>query len=144
MKQLFPLIVVVLISLVGGTAGPWAADQNAVPLDDDERLIESAGLACEGPGLLEFFRARARLETEPGRIDELVQRLAGSSVYEWIGANAELVAIGPHAISGLRSLANDLTAPQPRARARPRPAYVPPPPPPTRTPPPPPHPPPLY
>src|SRR5260370_22666378 len=118
MKQLFPLIVVVLISLVGGTAGPWAADQNAVPLDDDERLIESAGLACEGPGLLEFFRARARLETEPGRIDELVQRLAGSSVYEWLGANAELVAMGPQAISGLRSLANDLTAPEARARAR--------------------------
>src|SRR5262245_61347845 len=61
-------------SLLGGSP------KTVATADDDERLLESAGLASSGPGLLEIFRARARIETEPGRVDDLVRRLIGPSL----------------------------------------------------------------
>jgi HEAT repeat protein len=118
MKRLLPCIVV-LISLMAGTAAPSGQVQPSLPdLDDDERLLDSAGLPCEGPGLLEVFRARARTEAEPGRIDDLVRRLTGPSLEDQIQAGSDLVALGPLAVSGLRRVANDLETPDARERAR--------------------------
>src|SRR5207245_2321299 len=95
---------VVLIVLTG-TGASSASEKKTIPapvLDDDERLIESAGLRCEGPGLLEFFRARASTEAAAGRIDELVRRFSGESIHDRVQAGTELVALGPIAIPGLR------------------------------------------
>lgn len=112
------LSIVVLIALTVMAAVSFSDETDPATLDDDERLIESAGLACEGPSLLEFFRARARCDTEPGRIDDLVRRFSGPSLQDRIEAGAELVAVGPLAVAGLRRVANDLEAPEVRERAR--------------------------
>jgi HEAT repeat protein len=118
MKTLFPCIVV-LMTLMAGTAVPSAWDGSDAPvLDDDERLLDSAGLSWEGPGLLEFFRARARTDSETGRIDELVRRLAGPSFEAQIQAGGDLVALGPLAVAGLRRVANDLESAGVRERAK--------------------------
>src|SRR5262245_54330611 len=86
MKKLLPWIAVVIL-LGAGIGAPSAQKPydtrppagDTPTLDDDERLIESAGLSSEGPGLLALFRARARLEAEPGRLEELVRRCSGPS-----------------------------------------------------------------
>ena len=79
MKKLL-LCVVGMIALTA-TLAPSAQEQpDAVVLDDDERLLESAGLPTEGPGLLEFFHARARTEHDAGKIDELVRRAREKSI----------------------------------------------------------------
>jgi HEAT repeat protein len=111
--------IVVLVAL---GAAVWtrsdAEEIDAAPAAGDERLLESAGLSAEGPGLLEFFRARAHSEPEPGRVEELVRRITSLTYEERIQAGAELVALGPLAIAGLRRVANDLEDPEVRELAR--------------------------
>lgn len=80
---------------------------STVVMDEDE-LFAVAGLSKEGPGLVTFFRARARTEAEPGRLEELLRRFAGASEADRIQAAADLVAAGPLAIAGLRRISNDL------------------------------------
>jgi HEAT repeat protein len=118
MKKLLPWFAV-LIALAAGPGAPLAADDDDIAtLDSEEQLVEAAGLSSEGPGLLEFFRARARTEAEPGRVDELVRRFAGPSLEDRLQAGADLVAVGPLAIAGLRRVANDMEAPDVRESAR--------------------------
>jgi HEAT repeat protein len=117
MKKLFPWIVV-LIAMTGTEAVSALGEKEIGALDDDERLIESAGLSCDGPGLLDFFRARSSTEPEAGRIDDLLRRFSGPSVESRIQAGAELVALGPLATPGLRRVINDFEAPEVRERAR--------------------------
>src|SRR5437773_429750 len=117
MKRLLSLLFV-LVALAA-TAAPSVSDEKDLAvLDDDERLIESAGLPCEGPGLLEFFRIRARTESEPGRIDDLMRRVSGPSLEDRVQAGADLIALGPLAIPGLRRVVNDLEVPEAREWAR--------------------------
>src|SRR5262249_43628956 len=108
-----------LITLWAGAWAPSAVgEKEIVALDDDERLLEAAGLSSEGPGLLEIFKARARAEGEPGHIDVLLRPLSGPSQEERLQAGADLVAGGPLSISGLRRLANDYEAPETRDWAK--------------------------
>ena len=117
MKKLLAWFVVLIV--LTSTAAPSASEKkNVGELDDDERLIESAGLRCEGPGLLVFFRARACTEPEAGKIDELVRRFSGQSIHDRVQAGTELVALGPIAIPGLRRVVNELETPEVRERAR--------------------------
>ena len=117
MKKLLAWFVVLLALTI--TAAPSASEKKSiVELDDDERLIESAGLRSEGPGLLEFFRGRANTEASAGRVDELVRRFSGQSVEDRVQAGTELVALGPIAIPGLRRVVNELETPEVRDRAR--------------------------
>jgi HEAT repeat protein len=109
----------VLMALLAATASPSAQEEkDAAVADEDEQLLEGAGLSSEGPGLLEFFRARARTEAEPGRIDELVRRVVGPSLEDRIQAGADLVAAGPLATAGLRRAANGMEGPEVREWAR--------------------------
>src|SRR6516162_8607036 len=78
------------VDLLTGPGGSPASDTDVPALDEDERLVESAGLSSEGPSLLELLRTRARNEIEPGRIDDLVRRLSGKSYEERIKAGADL------------------------------------------------------
>ena len=113
MKKLLAWFVV-LIVLTSAAAPSASEKKNIGALDDDERLIESAGLRCEGPGLLVFFRARAGTEASAGRIDELVRRFSGESVEDRVQAGTQLVALGPIAIPGLRRVVNELETPEVR------------------------------
>ena len=117
MKKFLPGIALV-IAFVAGTAGPAADETVDAAIDDEERLVESAGLSTEGSRLLEFFRTRARTDVEPGRIDDLARRLCGTSYEDRIQAGADLIALGPHAIAPLRRVANGLEPPLVRDWAR--------------------------
>lgn len=116
MKKFLPWIVVLLSTT--SAALPSVANEIDSAFEEDERLVESAGLPCEGPVLLDFFRCRSRTETAPGRIDSLISRLAGPSLQDRIQAGVELVAEGPLAVPGLRRVANDLEAADVKARAQ--------------------------
>src|SRR5262249_33386088 len=117
MKKFLPWIAL-LIALGAGTAGPAADETDDAAFDDDERLVESAGLSSEGSSLLELFRTRARTDVEPGRIDDLGRRLSGKSYEDRILAGADLIGLGPHAIGALRRVANGLEPPLVRDWAR--------------------------
>ena len=102
-----------------GPPAPSAAqERDLAAVDDDERLLDSAGLPFEGPGLLEFFRARARTDTKPGQIEDLVRRLTSSSMEDRVQAGTDLVVMGPLATPVLRRVANDLEAAEVREQAR--------------------------
>src|SRR5260370_40241199 len=104
------LILVVSIPFPAGNLAHSAQVDDVLPLDEDERLIDSAGLPGEGPMLLEFFRSRARTEVDPARMEDLLKRFPGSSFPERIAAAADLIALGPLAIPGLRRVVNDFEA----------------------------------
>jgi HEAT repeat protein len=112
------IIGVLFLTLLAGSFAPSAQVQDVVPLDEDERLIDSAGLPSEGPLLLEFFRSRAKTEIDPARIEELLKRFKGPSFSERLAAGADLISLGPVAIPGLRRLMNDFEAAEVRTRAK--------------------------
>jgi len=97
---------------------PYGAEDRDAGVDEDERLLDAAGLPSEGPGLLVLFRARARTETKPAQIDELLRRFTSSVLEERVQAATELVALGPLAVPGLRRAANDLEGTEVRQRAQ--------------------------
>jgi len=112
------IFAVLSITLLVRNLAPSAQKDDVIPLDDDERLIDSAGLPSEGPLLLEFFRARARTDIEGSKIEEILRRFTGSSFTERISAGAELVSMGPLAIPGLRRILNDFESAEVRLRAK--------------------------
>jgi HEAT repeat protein len=112
------VFAVLFITLLAGNLAPSAQMDEVVPLDDDERLIDSAGLPSEGPMLLEFFRSRAKTEVDSARINDLIKRFTGSSFAERLAAGADLISLGPLAVPGLRRVMNDFEAAEVRARAK--------------------------
>ena len=112
--------VAMMLLALWTTTGPSPADEekDLLQVDEEERIFEAAGLSCEGPGLVEFFLARARTEAEPGRIDDLVRKITGPSSEVRLQAGADLVAGGPLAIAGLRRVVNDLETPEARELAK--------------------------
>jgi HEAT repeat protein len=118
MKKLLPSIAVLLAVIACRGLASAGEEIDALVADDDALLVEAAGLSAEGPGLLDFFRARARTEPEPGQIEALVRRFGGPSTEDRIQAGVDLVAAGPLAVAGLRRAANDMEAPEARAWAR--------------------------
>ena len=104
----FPIWIVRAIALLI-TLSPFVTLSSArADLRDDERTLQSAGLATDGRALLAFFRARAAagVETEPMRV--LLRRFASPSNQERSVATAELLGLGPLAVPTLRRAANDL------------------------------------
>jgi len=49
--------------------------QDATSAGPDEQLLKEAGLPIDGAGLLEFFRARSRLDADRDRLLVLVRQL---------------------------------------------------------------------
>jgi HEAT repeat protein len=87
----------------GGTTTAKETDPALV----DELTLKAAGLAADGPGLLEFFRQRAKGPASPKRVAELVEQLGSKKAAEREKACAELVAIGAPAVPLLRQAAKD-------------------------------------
>src|ERR1043165_1273706 len=94
------------------------SDKEVPPRDEDERVLDAAGVPSEGPGLLELFQARARTEPKPGQIEDLLGRLSGSVQEDRVQASSQLVVLGPIALPGLRRVANDLQDADVREQAR--------------------------
>lgn len=68
----------------------------------EERILAEAGLATDGPALLEFLRRRTLGEESLAHIKELVARLGDPSFKAREAASAELIVIGKPAVRFLR------------------------------------------
>jgi hypothetical protein len=79
-----------------GPAPPPAEDQG------DVRVLRSAGLAADGPALLDFFRKQTATDAVIARGRDLIRRLGADSFAEREQASADLIALGPVALPQLR------------------------------------------
>ena len=70
--------------------------------DGDERLLREAGIASDGPALLQFFRDRVAGGDDRDRIAALIKQLGDDSFDQREKASAQLVAIGAKAEAQLR------------------------------------------
>ncbi len=84
---------------------------------EDEGILRKAGLSSDGPSLLAFFQARARMDVESEHLRQLVSHLAADSETQRAEARAQLLGLGPLALPALRQAANNLDCPQAAARA---------------------------
>jgi HEAT repeat protein len=87
----------------------------AGPTEDDEKVLQSAGLATDESALLQFFRLRSRTDADRDRLVTLVRQLGAPATEA--RAAAELVGCGPPAVAALRHAVNELDNPAAR-RAR--------------------------
>jgi HEAT repeat protein len=108
---LMPAALTLIAALVVGPAALAGA-----PDGDDEKLLQSAGLATDTPGLLEFFRLRSRTDADRTHLTTLVRQLGDQTTEA--RATAELIAWGPPAVVPLRRAVNDLDNPAVARRAR--------------------------
>src|SRR5262245_34610340 len=114
----FWLSVVTLLALaLHAPAAPASRDREE-ETSADEQTLRAAGLTTDGPALLEFFRARARLEVDGDKLRELTRQLGDEAADVRARAAAALVARGPLAVPALRHAANDLADPVAAGLAR--------------------------
>jgi HEAT repeat protein len=106
-----------ILSLAVASAFPLVAAAQAEH-DADEQTLTAAGLATDGPSLLEFFRGRTRLDTDRERLMGLTRQLGDASPEARTKAVAELVSRGTAAIPALRHAMNDLADSAVAERAR--------------------------
>lgn len=71
----------------------------------DEQTLKAAGIAIDGPGLLAYLRSQAHKETDQEKVKGLIQALGDESFEARQKAAAELVKLGPLAVSQLRKAA---------------------------------------
>jgi HEAT repeat protein len=90
----------------------------APEVTQDEQLLVAAGLSADGPALLEFFHARARLDTDREKLLALARQLGDPDSKARDRAAAELIGRGPVAVPALRHAVNDLNNPAAAERAR--------------------------
>ncbi len=103
-KRLYAWCLAVLV-IGSARSAVVAADADAILAD--ELALRAAGLTTDGPGLLDFFRQRAQVSVEPGRLEALVRQLGDPSPEAREKAVSDLVRIGPAAIPRLREVVKD-------------------------------------
>src|SRR5260370_39284391 len=84
--------------------GRWRATAVDHPVTGavDEQTLKNAGLAVDGPSLLEVFRMRTLTEAGQQRIEALVKQLGDNSYKARVKASTDLVALGAVAVPFLR------------------------------------------
>lgn len=87
------------LCLAAAISGP-AADPANVPAD--EKTLQEAGIAADGPALLEFFRRQTLPDRDHERIQTLVKQMGDDSFHVREKAFANLVNLGPAASPLLR------------------------------------------
>jgi hypothetical protein len=73
----------------------------------DERLLRSAGVATDGPGLLDFFRHLTLTDADRTRIERLIKQLGDDDFDVREKTAAELVRLGPKTVPLLRRVRKD-------------------------------------
>jgi HEAT repeat protein len=101
------LSLVLLLPRAGGTA----------ERDADEAVLRGAGVATDGPGLLEFFRKRTLEEGAQKRMHRLIEQLGDEEFTVREQASRELVALGARARPLLQEAAAS-SDPEVRRRAQ--------------------------
>ncbi len=98
------------------SADPVAGDLSSVR--EDEEKLRSAGLPVDGPALVELFRQRAAVATDPEGLQPWIRRLNDADPEVRVRAARRLVGKGTTAVPLLRRAANDLGEPDLASRAR--------------------------
>jgi hypothetical protein len=88
------------VLVLGAWAGLTVADKAADEADD--KLLRDAGIATDGPGLLEFFRTRTLTPARRAELEELIRQLGSRSYNQRKKASRELLARGRIALPLLR------------------------------------------
>ncbi|MFL5244959.1 MAG: HEAT repeat domain-containing protein [Gemmataceae bacterium] len=96
-----------LVSLIA-LAPTVCRSQPAADFAEDEKLLATAGLATDGPGLLEFFRKRTLGEAEVKRLGLLIPQLGDNDFVKRQKASDALAVAGPPALPYLRQALDDL------------------------------------
>src|SRR6516225_2219004 len=73
----------------------------------DERVLKQAGIATDGPGLIDFFRQRTADVSDAERIKALVRQLGADKFKAREKASRQLVTLGPRARPYLQAAKND-------------------------------------
>src|SRR5262245_58843016 len=76
----------------------------------EEKLLQAAGLATDGPALLDFFRKRTRTQNDRSKIDGLIKRLGDEDFAAREEAGRQLVALGAAAVPALEQATKDADA----------------------------------
>lgn len=101
--------VIIVVLLAGAPfwlawAGGPLAQKSAAPLSQDEQALKAAGVATDGPALLEYFRRRTPSEAEQAILKQRSAQL-GSSVYPVrVQATDFLIGKGRSALPYLREI----------------------------------------
>src|SRR5207247_2247853 len=69
------------------------------PLAADVKLLQGAGVATDGPGLLEFFRKKSPTHDQCRQIEELIQQLRSKQYKVRDQATRQLIALGHTAVA---------------------------------------------
>jgi HEAT repeat protein len=96
-------LIVACLSLL--PANVFAGD--ADPVASDSELLRSAGLAVDGPGLLDYFKKRTVNEVDRDRIGKLIRELGSDDFDTRENASKALTAIGAPARAQLKDAAKD-------------------------------------
>ncbi len=94
------------------------AAENPNQAERDEQTLRSAGLPTDGPALVEFFRQRARLDSDVEGLNDWIKQLGDADPSVPRRAVQGLVGRGTAALPLLRRVINDLGDPELTARAR--------------------------
>jgi HEAT repeat protein len=98
-------ILVCVIGLLQWTGRPGLA-QDREELAEELQL-QAAGLALDGPALVEFFRLRTQNHIAPEKLQELIRKLSDRDPAERSRAYRELLGLGPLAVPALRLAVSD-------------------------------------
>ena len=71
------------------------------PRPEDVKLLQAAGVATDGPGLLEFFRKKSPTHEQGRQIEELIQQLSSMKYKVREQATKQLIALGHTAVAHL-------------------------------------------
>jgi HEAT repeat protein len=100
----------------------WVTLPAAAPADSatlgDEQTLQLAGLATDGPSLVDFFHVRAHAEADREHLQTLIHQLSDPVPAQRDRSAAELVAWGPLAVPVLRHAVNGLDNQEAAARAQ--------------------------
>ncbi len=98
------VLTVVLLAGLTAWAGSPVAPKPAEPISQDEQTLKLAGIATDGPALLEYFRRRTPRAAEQATLKQSAAQL-GSSVYPVrVKATDDLISAGRSALPYLRDI----------------------------------------
>jgi hypothetical protein len=99
MRYYFLTLAFVPCLLLAQSSGP---EEQEFRQAEDIKTVQRAGVAPEGPALVEFFRLKTVSDDQRRSISELVQQLGSGSYRERENATKRLIALGPAAAPALQ------------------------------------------
>jgi PQQ-like domain/HEAT repeats len=96
------------VLFVWGAVVAWAGTPSAQPVasppSPDTQILKNAGIATDGPGLLDYFRRRTPSETEQAALRERAAQLGSGTYIVRMKATDDLIRAGRSALPALREI----------------------------------------